>query len=572
MKKENLLKAFSLVLFLLSIQVLARAQACADLNDCINLKVRELVEARARELIKAKADQNSSTKQTETPSASENSTSLVDQSSASDLVGVGLNFAGLSASSQSKDTQPNSVSVTTTAYALYSAFKGVDPLSPDFYNTHRDWRRFSVTLGYDDEKTTGSDTERVKLIGVKYLIVNRRDPNRKEFKDDLDSILASLRTATTDFSSIITQAKTLIFKSDKITTEIIEPEFKAYLARRDIETDLAVLTAAKIAKVAKQASASSPNDPQAVVAAVDREARAAVASPATSVAVNAAAVDVSDAVESAAADRTKTATDLANAAEAASDKVSAQAPLTKAHLADLNKEPTRTLFVFESGFLADNSDKELRGFRSEFINKYTTGPGFAKIKDQLGTELFDQIDKYLKDLSSFSALRQVTLNTIDKIRRAPQLSVAYFTTQRKVGVDEHKAAIIFDWGIANKLNLTANGVFKYNDSQVIGGDTRGASFSAQFRYQVNRNDLQSLLGNKTPVYFDLSAEGGRMSGQNSTIKGQAKLTIPLGNTGIAFPISVTVANRTELIKEKEVRGQFGFTFDFSKLVSALNPK
>ena len=148
--------------------------------------------------------------------------------------------------------------------------------------------------------------------------------------------------------------------------------------------------------------------------------------------------------------------------------------------------------------------------------------------------------------------------------------MAYFTTQRKVGVDEHTAEIIFDWGIANKLNLTANGVFEYKDSKVIGGDTRGASFSAQFRYQVNRNDLQSLLGNKTPVYFDLSAEGSRMSGQNSTIKGQAKLTLPLGNTGIAFPISVTVANRTELIKEKEVRGQFGFTFDFSKLVSALN--
>ena len=84
--------------------------------------------------------------------------------------------------------------------------------------------------------------------------------------------------------------------------------------------------------------------------------------------------------------------------------------------------------------------------------------------------------------------------------------------------------------------------------------------------------MESLMADKTPMYFDLSAEAKWMNGSNSTGKGQAKLTIPLGNTGIQLPLSLTVANRTELIKEKEVRGQFGFTFDFSKLVNALNPK
>lgn len=565
MKREHLLRTFALLFFVLSSHVLCHAQGCqasSDLNDCIN--------ARARALVKAKADQNSNTKQTETASASQNSTSLVDQSSASDLVGVGLNLAGLSATSQSKDTQPNSVSVTTTAYALYSAFKGVDPLNPDFYNTHRDWRRFSVTLGYDDEKTTGTDTQRVKLLGVKYLIINRRDPNRKEFQGDLDRILANLKAATTDFSSIITQVKSFIFKNDKVVAEIIEPDFKTYLRRRSTETDLAKLAALNVSKAASQAATRSPGDRKAVVDAVIAAANAAVPSADTPRAVRNAAQDVLDAVQTAAQDPSKTPSQLADVAQAASDAVSARETLAKIHLADLQTKDMRTLFVFETGFIADKSDEDLAAFRSEFINTYTTGAGFVQINAKLGKELTDQIDKALGDLSSFSALRQVSLDTIDKIRRAPQLSVAYFTTQRKVGVDEHKAEIIFDWGIANKLNLTANGVFEYKDSKVIGGDTRGASFSAQFRYQVNRNDLQSLLGNKTPVYFDLSAEGSRMSGQNSTIKGQAKLTIPLGNTGIAFPISVTVANRTELIKEKEVRGQFGFTFDFSKLVSALN--
>lgn len=566
--RETLLRAVAVIVFLLSVQILICAQGCPDsndLNDCINVRVRTLV--------KAKTDQNSNTKQTETPSVSANTTSLVDQSSASDLIGVGLNFAGLSATSQSNDTQPNSVSVTTTAYTLYSAFKGVDPLNPDFYNAHRDWRRFSITLGYDDENTDGNDaTQRVKLIGVKYLIINRRDPNRKEFREDLDRILASLRAATADFSTIINQTKTFIFNNEKVLTDIIEPDFNAYLKRRTIETDLTVLTAANISKAADQAATATPNNAHAVVDAVKREAVAAVASPDTSRAVQAAATEVFKAVNLATEDPNKTARDLANLAKAASEKIAVQATGIKAHLGALGRENVRTLFVFDSGFLADKSDKELATFRSEFINTYTAGAGFARIKQTLNNDLIDHIDKLLRDLSSFTALRKISLDTIDRIRRAPQLSVAYFTKQKKEGVDAHKSEVIFDWGIADKLNLTMNGIFEYRDSNTIGGDKRGASFAAQFRYQVNRNDLESLLNNKTPLYFDLAAEGNWMTGVNSTIKGQAKLTIPLGNTGIQFPISVTVANRTELIKEKEVRGQFGFTFDFSKLVSAINPK
>lgn len=576
MKTKTFLSSLALILFLLPIQILGQVKGCPssqDLNDCINV--------RARELVKAKTDQNSSTKQTETPSASANSTSLVDQSSASDLVGVALNLAGLTGSSQSNGNQPNSFSVTTSAYALYSAFTGVDPLNPDFYNAHRDWRRFSVTLGYDDEKIgTTTDTQRVKLIGVKYLAINHRDPNRDEFRGDLDNILSNLKAATTDFSRIINQVKTFIFKNEKVVSGIITPDFRTYLGRRAIETDRAVLTAMNLAKVAEQTAIMQPTNPRAVVDAVNAAARAAVASPETPIAVNAAAVEMSDAIESAAKnpprdvadDPSKVVLNMITVAKGAADDISTRAIKIKTHLETLKGQPITTLFVFENGFLVDKSDLELAGFRSEFINNYMAGPGFARVRALLGSDLDDEIDKALKDLSNFTALRQVSLDTIDKIRRAPQLSLAYFTKQRKEGADEHKAEVIFDWGIARKLNLTANGTFIYHDSQIIGGDRRGASFSVQFRYQVNRNDLYSLLGNRKPIYFDLSAEGSRMTGQDTIIKGQAKLTIPLGATGIDFPISLTLANRTELIKEKEVRGQFGFTFDIAKLMAALQPK
>src|SRR2546427_18025 len=158
--------------------------------------------ASLNQALQAKIAQRDTTKQTETPSVSSNSTSLVDTSSAGDLVNVGLNLAGLSAATKDNSKDANSVSVTTSAYALYSAFKGVDPLNPGFYNRNAPWRKLSFTLGYDDEKTKGSNsTEQAKIFGVKYLIINKREPgparNDKYFKIIEDN----LRTRTTAFGN-----------------------------------------------------------------------------------------------------------------------------------------------------------------------------------------------------------------------------------------------------------------------------------------------------------------------------------------------------------------------------------
>ena len=44
---------------------------------------------------------------------------------------------------------------------------------------------------------------------------------------------------------------------------------------------------------------------------------------------------------------------------------------------------------------------------------------------------------------------------------------------------------------------------------------------------------------------------------------QARLSLPVTDS-MKLPISVTVSNRTELIRERQVRGQIGLTFDFDK--------
>jgi hypothetical protein len=48
---------------------------------------------------------------------------------------------------------------------------------------------------------------------------------------------------------------------------------------------------------------------------------------------------------------------------------------------------------------------------------------------------------------------------------------------------------------------------------------------------------------------------------------QTKLSIPIKDSGVKIPVSFTYASRTELVKEKDVRGNIGITFDLDTLFS-----
>jgi hypothetical protein len=50
---------------------------------------------------------------------------------------------------------------------------------------------------------------------------------------------------------------------------------------------------------------------------------------------------------------------------------------------------------------------------------------------------------------------------------------------------------------------------------------------------------------------------------------QAKVTIPVKGSGVKIPLSASYANRTELLKEKDIRGHIGVTFDMDVLSSLI---
>ena len=118
------------------------------------------------------------------------------------------------------------------------------------------------------------------------------------------------------------------------------------------------------------------------------------------------------------------------------------------------------------------------------------------------------------------------------------------------------------------MNLTLNGSYNYKNSSIIGGDVRTGRFAGQLQFQMTPE--KSLVG-RSPLYLYLGSEANWASGKPSIYKLQGKVKIPIAE-GIDFPISITFANRTDLIQEKDVRGQFGFTIDTAKLFRAFLSK
>ncbi|HEY6767600.1 MAG TPA: hypothetical protein VI386_22825 [Candidatus Sulfotelmatobacter sp.] len=466
----------SLIVF--SINDLAQGQNSSNkpesFNDWLN---QQLV---------AKLNQRSNTKQTETPSQSDASTSLVDQSSATDLISAALNLAGL-ANSSSDSTNPKSASVTASAYSVYALFKGQDPLNAKFYDDHAAWRRLSFTLGSDSGTTTtsGSSPQRATIAGMKVLIVDRRDlsMNPRKPSNSVEGIFGALQAATTAFGQISTDVALYLIRNSKVRAAIVEPGWEPFLQQE-----------LQIAK---------PDGKAKIQMLID----------------------------------------------------------------GLHDDKTG---AFDHLFLGDPSQwtrEERKYFAEEFQNKHFLSD-FSDLVKLIGDAGSHDLDEIIsRRLDVFPSLDRAIQIKIEQIRRAPQFSLALTSTTRPGrGANEYVAETIFDYGVANRINLTLNNTFNYKDTKVLGGISRGSKFVGDLQFQLTPEKRFSGRG---PITFDVGTEGDWMTKARPTYKGQVKIKIPITD-GIDLPVSVTFANRTDLINERDVVGKFGFTFDTAKLFSFLS--
>ena len=86
--------------------------------------------------------------------------------------------------------------------------------------------------------------------------------------------------------------------------------------------------------------------------------------------------------------------------------------------------------------------------------------------------------------------------------------------------------------------------------------------------------LRRDIWGPSPLRITLATEGKWQSKQKDTYTGTLTLRVPLPFSqlqGLELPISLSVANRSELIDETEIRGMMGFTIDTSQIFGLLNP-
>jgi hypothetical protein len=225
--------------------------------------------------------------------------------------------------------------------------------------------------------------------------------------------------------------------------------------------------------------------------------------------------------------------------------------------------------------LMDSAIRSANADEVETVLKSHLDQAPAGLSDTTITELRG-FDKYFK---AWLDGRQAIL---DKIAKAPIVSFEYVNDRPVNAPSLSKFNLIGEVGFGPKLDLTFNGALTmFNSKPTTPGVNRVRDFQFATQFDVPFGELGLGLGK--PVlsfagrYERLMADATTSAGttmpntQGDIGVGQIKLVIPIKNSGVRIPISFSFANRTELIKEKEVRGNFGFTFDLDALFAKFKP-
>jgi hypothetical protein len=165
------------------------------------------------------------------------------------------------------------------------------------------------------------------------------------------------------------------------------------------------------------------------------------------------------------------------------------------------------------------------------------------------------------------------------LQKQMSLTLEYNQQQPATGSNYSVVKLLLAKQPAKLLQLTANlsGSFYHHPDPAKNQETfRGASAALEVMQKFGRSPFLSDTADRSPITFSLSGRYERLA-ENSGIPKKkadiavagAKLEIPIA-AGMSFPISVTYANSTDLIKEAHVQGNFGFTFDLDKLNALIH--
>jgi hypothetical protein len=199
-------------------------------------------------------------------------------------------------------------------------------------------------------------------------------------------------------------------------------------------------------------------------------------------------------------------------------------------------------------------------------------------------------DAVLKALDGYVAQLTLVQRAIDGVYtfvgKGDLITVDWSTARSATLPDLYTATGIWEaaFGAARRTDFTLNVVLNLYRSVPAGAQHQLKSLEITGQFDHPLGSLLALpaatltiagrlshLPNDTVAAAD--AAGPAAAAPRGTIGVvQAKITIPVKGSGVKIPLSITASNRTELIKEKDVRASFGFSFDLDPLIGGLFEK
>jgi hypothetical protein len=178
--------------------------------------------------------------------------------------------------------------------------------------------------------------------------------------------------------------------------------------------------------------------------------------------------------------------------------------------------------------------------------------------------------------TDFNAYREGRSKLLEIVAKAPIFTFEYVNSRRPGLIDTSNLKFIAETGLfKGKGDLTYNGSFTLFNSNPGPSMKRLRDFDNSLRLDIPLGDVRKV-GNFVLTFAGqykrlTENEMPGMNNKGDIASGQLLFTIPIKGTGFKIPVSLSFANRTELVKEKEVRGNFGFTFDLDSIFAKFKP-
>jgi hypothetical protein len=167
---------------------------------------------------------------------------------------------------------------------------------------------------------------------------------------------------------------------------------------------------------------------------------------------------------------------------------------------------------------------------------------------------------------TLAALQTAIHSAYDQISKGRQLGLtATYVDRPELGTDDFRSALVFDYGLAPRINWTVNGSFDYRNRRAA-GDQRGGRFATEFLGRIT--GYGDGLWGMQPITLAFAGEGRWLSTLKPQYAAQAKLTIPISG-GLNLPVIYRWSKGIDLVDAQGKELRVGLTVDLGALSANL---